>query len=85
MIPLYDDHVHHCYVGAGAPARPARHKERTWATFMMLLATAIRDDLRRQRDSFDRLATLAPGLTPLRALDILGWSLGGSTSEDENG
>jgi hypothetical protein len=77
FVPLYDEYVRRCYQdGDAAPVQ--RAKGRTWERFMILLAGAMRDDLRRAPDFWADLAGLAtnPKITPLRAIDIVAWSIG---------
>jgi hypothetical protein len=82
LVPLYDEQVRRTYqVGEQAPlpAVPGR----TWVEFMSLLAGTIKDDLNRELEFWDELATLRPADGPqvsrLRALDIVAWRLGVET------
>lgn len=84
IFPLYDEHIRRCYQdGDGAPVRPK--KGRSWETFAGLWLAAVRKDLTSQRSTWDALASLTPEggppITPLRALDIVGWRLGGPFGE----
>lgn len=77
FIPLYDEQVRRVYQdGSDAPVPPVPH--RSWQDFIVLFATAVQSDLRRERDLWHELASLAPGppITPLRALDIVAWWAG---------
>lgn len=78
LLPLYDRNIRRCYVHIGdAPVPDAR--DRTWTELVRIWATAVRHDLVTQYELWTELANLAPGpkITPLRALDIVGWHLGG--------
>lgn len=80
IFPLYDEHIRRCYQdGPGAPVPPA--KDRLWESFATLWLEAVRVDLSTQTESWEELAALTPAagpsITPLRALDIVGWRLGG--------
>lgn len=77
LLPLYDQNIRRCYLEIGEA--PVPHAvERSWTDFVRVWATAVQHDLRSQHDLWLELAALAPGpeITPLRALDIVGWHLG---------
>ncbi len=79
IFPLYDEHIRRCYQeGPAAPVPPAN---RRWEEFAALWLLAVRDDLASQGATWQSLAALTPDggppITPLRALDIVGWRLGG--------
>ena len=77
LIPLYDKNIRACYVGVGRPV--PRAKDRSWLDYSRLLIHAMKRDLAGQMDEWNMIAALAPGptITPLRAMDIVGWHLGG--------
>lgn len=77
LLPLYDRNIRHCYVYAhGAPVPDT--KNRSWTDLTRLWVAAVQEDLTTQLEHWSALAALATGptVTPLRALDILGWHLG---------
>lgn len=82
LIPLWDDHIAVCYVRAGADQDPRIRpdKSRSWRDFVALWLPKVQEDLRGRRQAWDALARLTPAgdpsITPLRALDIVGWHLG---------
>jgi hypothetical protein len=83
LIPLYDKNIRECYMRNGGIPRA---KRRTWKEFSLLLLPAIKHDLVSQMDRWLEIAALAsgPAITPLRALDIIGWHIGGQkTVADE--
>ena len=76
LVPLHDRFVNEAYV----PDRVARRTNRPWSEYIKLLMYAMRDDLNREVDAWDRIVAVAPSehgrLTRLRALDIISWSRG---------
>lgn len=79
IVPLYDKHIARCYQdGPDAPVSSVRG--RTWRDFSLQWLAAVRSDLASQPDTWADLARLTPPdgptITPLRALDIVGWGLG---------
>lgn len=76
LIPLYDENIRMCYMRSGIIPRATN---RSWKQFSLLLLPAIQHDLVSQMDRWLEIAALAsgPAITPLRALDIIGWHLGG--------
>ncbi len=71
LVPLYDSRIFESYTAPGVIPRAAH---RSWREFMELLCTAMREDLRQEAASFDRLAQASEGaVSPLRILDILVW------------
>lgn len=73
-VVLHDRWVRACYVGDDAPVPPDRG--RSWAAYMVLVTTAIREDIASQREVFVALqaAVGEPGhLSDARLLDILAW------------
>jgi hypothetical protein len=78
-IPLYDRYIRHCYFTAPAAPLAAARRE-PWQAYMTVLAEAIRQDLRTQREVWSQIIALASAqspITPLRGLDIVAWSAGG--------
>lgn len=84
LIPLYDENIRVCYMRNGMIPRA---KDRSWKEFSLLLLPAIQHDLVSQMDRWLEIAALAsgPAITPLRALDIIGWHLGGQKPDDDEG
>ena len=78
LIPLYDDQISNCYI-KGDDAPVPQVKGRAKADFMPLFCAAVQRDLVSQLPFWETVAALAPGppITPLRALDIVGWWMGG--------
>lgn len=77
FIPLYDVNIRYCY--RDAPCAPIKKdRRRTWQQFARQLAGAVRDDLIKQTDVWDRIVGLAQAapITRLRALDIIAWNVG---------
>lgn len=62
--------------GAPIESDPAR----TWGQFSSLVLNAVQRDLEQNLKTWQELASLTPSnspkITPLRALDIVGWRLG---------
>lgn len=83
LIPLYDENIERCYQGGPEPRVP-RVRGRSWGDFGRAWLPEIRDDLVAHIEDWQALAALAPGpaITPLRALDIVGWSLGRAKEVD---
>lgn len=78
VLPLHDRWVRACYVATDGPVPPAR--VRSWAEYMSLLAIAMAEDIRTQKDSFAALAAAAhEPLTRLRVLDIVAWTSKGNS------
>jgi Family of unknown function (DUF6308) len=77
FIPLYDRQVGAVYLD-GAEAPVPRAKKRSWRAFAPLFAAAVRTDLQRELPFWQEIAALAtdPPITPLRALDVVAWSVG---------
>ncbi len=76
FIPLYDLRVGAVYQhGPDAPVPVVKH--RPWREFAPLFAAAIQADLRREAEFWGQVSALAsePAITPLRALDIVAWSV----------
>ncbi len=77
FVPLYDTFIWRCYSGGeGAPIE--QDPARSWSRYIVLLAAAMRSDLRDAADFWHSLETPAglPPVTPLRALDVVAGSVG---------
>lgn len=77
LIPLFDANIRYCYSEcAGAPV--PFEDGRTRAAYRLKWLQAVQKDLTNQLPYWEEIAALAPGpeITPLRALDIIGWELG---------
>nr|WP_239521994.1 DUF6308 family protein [Geodermatophilus sabuli] len=77
FIPLHDERVRSVYQeGAGAPVPPMTG--RSWADFSTVFAQAVRTDLERELPFWEVVAGFAagPGISPLRALDVVAWWAG---------
>jgi hypothetical protein len=76
LIPLHDRHVKAAYV----PDRFPSVKDRSWEEYMVCLMKEMRFDLKSQMAGWKKVLADAgsanPTLTPLRAMDIVVWSLG---------
>ncbi|MBI9113510.1 DUF6308 family protein [Sanguibacter suaedae] len=84
LIPLYDTAVGTCYLDM--PDAPlVRDDRRAYASFAQLWLRAVQRDLDSQLDVWAELSTLTPTdgpqISPLRALDIVGWKVGSGTDE----
>lgn len=78
LIPLFDENIRRCYslVGA-APVPPVR--TRTHRAFAAAWLPALQRDLVQQMPVWEEIAAMADPdvpITPLRAIDIVGWDLG---------
>lgn len=81
LIPLFDDNIAYCYsecVGAPVPFEDGRSR----ADYRLKWLKAVQEDLANQLSHWEDIAAMAPGpkITPLRALDIIGWELGNRRS-----
>jgi hypothetical protein len=77
FIFLFDQHVGRTYQhGPAAPVPEVRG--RPWRELAPLLGQAMREDLRREQDFWRSITKFAPGpgITDLRALDIVAWWAG---------
>ncbi|WP_404291010.1 DUF6308 family protein [Glutamicibacter arilaitensis] len=78
LIPLFDENIRRCYSVIGdAPVPPV--KSRTHRDFAVAWLPFLQRDLVQQMDVWDKIVGLTNGgvpITPLRALDIVGWDLG---------
>ena len=77
LLPLYDKNIWRCYSQFGDPVRVAPVKRRSDADRVRAWLPQVQRDLREASDHWSDLAALAtePRISPLRALDILGWRL----------
>lgn len=77
LLPLYDENMRRCYFEFGDPVRVEPVKRRKDKDRMLVWLPEVRDDLRKGLQNWNDLAALAiePTISPLRALDILGWRL----------
>jgi hypothetical protein len=75
LIPVWDSRVFTFYRDAGCVL--VNRGEHCWEDYLGQLTLTIREDLRANPEAFAELTALAPaggpGLTPLRALDIVVW------------
>jgi hypothetical protein len=74
---LFDRNIAYCYSECeGAPV--PYEDDRSYADYRREWLTALQHDLKDQLPLWEELAAIAPGppITPLRALDIIGWELG---------
>ncbi len=82
LLPLWDEHIERCYhTDPGAPV--PYEKGRTWEGLGVAWLKAVKADLTvtpEVEQTWTELAALTPlggpAITPLRALDIVGWRLG---------
>jgi hypothetical protein len=78
LIPLYDRQVRACYQRGSAAPVPF-DPERSWENWIVLVAQAMQDDLRRHEQlwlDITKLALRTVPITPLRALGIVAWHAG---------
>lgn len=81
LLPLFDDNIGYCYsecAGAPVPFEDGRSR----ADYRRAWLKEVRNDLATQLPYWEEIAAIAPGpkITPLRALDIIGWELGNRRS-----
>lgn len=78
LLPLFDLNIRRCYVHRGDPPPLARYGRSESREFIWAWVTAVQQDLVKAGDYWRQFANLAPGprITPLRAMDIVGWELG---------
>jgi hypothetical protein len=77
LLPLYDENIRRCYGKLGTrPVPPV--KGRSWRDYCLAWLPVLQEDLASQLDRWQELAGLAtdPKISPLRALDMVGWKLG---------
>lgn len=78
IIPLFDENIRRCYSVLGDALIPP-DKNRTHRAFAVLWLEALQKDLFEQLDFFEEVASMAlpeAPITPLRAIDIVGWHMG---------
>lgn len=77
LLPLYDENIRRCYFEFGDSVRVTPVKRRKDRARMLAWLPEVRKDLRDGLQTWNDLAALAgnPTISPLRALDILGWRL----------
>ncbi|MGG5172414.1 DUF6308 family protein [Pseudarthrobacter sp. J1738] len=77
LLPLYDENIRRCYFEFGDPVRVVPVKRRKDRDRMLVWLPEVRKDLQEGSQIWNDLAALAadPAISPLRALDILGWRL----------
>lgn len=78
LIPLFDGNIRRCYSEIGEPPVPAV-KNRTHRDFAVAWLPALQHDLKSQMEVWEEIVGMAiPGIpiSPLRAIDIVGWRLG---------
>lgn len=77
LIPLFDAHIYWCYTLRPNPPLPEQ-PGRNYAGYRAAWLREVQKDLRSQLAQWKEIAAIAPGpqITPLRALDIIGWELG---------
>lgn len=81
LIPLFDDNIGYCYSECEGAPLPF-DGERSRAGYRAAWLKALQKDLVDQLPQWEEIAAMAPGpkITPLRALDIIGWELGNRRS-----
>ena len=84
LIPLFDVEIRKCYSTkhGNAAARIPAARNRTWSEYMILLAEAIRDDLRSAPAEWNGVMNakqIDPPITLLRCFDIVAWKCGKSS------
>jgi Family of unknown function (DUF6308) len=77
LLPLFDGNIRYCYSECDGAPVPYK-KPRSNAGYRYAWVAALQDDLASQLPHWQEIAAIAPGpkITPLRALDIIGWELG---------
>ena len=78
LLPLFDLNIRRCYVYRGDHPPLARFKMSESREFIQAWVTAAQKDLKEGAQCWRQVASLAPGpkITPLRAMDIVGWEVG---------
>lgn len=81
LIPITDKQIRNCY--RSLPDVGSNPK-RSYEDYVKVWLSHAQRDLAEQYESFTELAelTTAPKITPLRALDIVGWGFGGGIIKD---
>jgi hypothetical protein len=79
LLPLFDQNIRRCYVYRGDSPPLAQFEMSESREFIEAWVTAVKADLEERAELWKDLAKLAPGpqISSLRAMDIVGWELGG--------
>lgn len=78
LIPLFDENIRRCYSVIGDVPVPPK-KTRTHRDFAVAWLPALQKDLVEQMSVWEEIVGMADPeipITPLRAIDIIGWELG---------
>lgn len=78
LIPLFDENIRRCYSEIGSRPVPP-DKNRTHRGFAVVWLPLLQKDLQEQSGVWDRIVSMAlpeVPISPLRAIDIIGWKLG---------
>lgn len=78
LIPLFDENIRRCYSELGSRPVPAV-TGRLHRDFAMAWLPVLQRDLCEQRGFWDEIVSMADPavpITPLRAMDIVGWHMG---------
>lgn len=78
LIPLFDENIRRCYSELGIKPVP-RDRHRLHRDFAVAWLPVLQNDLREQRGFWDEIVNMADPkvpITPLRAIDIVGWFMG---------
>lgn len=78
LLPLFDRNIRRCYVYRGDPPPLAPFKTNESRKFIAAWIRALRQDLIVGTRQWQQIVDLAPGpaISPLRAMDMVGWELG---------
>jgi hypothetical protein len=89
LIPLYDQRIWSCYCTINPTSGEDRvvptAKDRTWAEFMALMASAMRNDLTDQLPAWGGVLEANPPEPPislLRCFDIVAWRCGDTSGPE---
>lgn len=78
LIPLFDENIRRCYSVIGDPPLPP-DSQRTNREFALAWLPHLQKDLQEQSDIWNQIVSMAlpeVPISPLRAIDIIGWKLG---------
>lgn len=78
LIPLFDENIRRCYSELGSMPVP-RVRNRLHRDFAMAWLPILQKDLREQQAFWEEIVGMANPqvpITPLRAIDLVGWHLG---------
>lgn len=81
LLPLFDKNIGYCY--SECDGAPVPYKDgRSYADYRRAWLLEVQEDLATQLPYWEEIAAIAPSppITPLRALDIIGWELGNRRS-----